>query len=61
MLRDGGTSVEMGQFTDAGSINMSWHRICTRDLNVLGSRGFTGNDLPLGVDRSRASSGLHRP
>jgi hypothetical protein len=50
MLRDGGTYVEMGQFTDAGSIQTSWHRICTKDLNVLGSWGFTGNDLPLGVD-----------
>jgi threonine dehydrogenase-like Zn-dependent dehydrogenase len=50
MLRDGGSYVEMGQFTDAGSIETSWHRICTKDLNVLGSWGFTGNDLPLGVD-----------
>ena len=50
MLRDGGTYVEMGQFTDAGTIATSWHRICTKDLNVLGSWGFTGNDLPLGVD-----------
>ena len=50
MLRDGGTYVEMGQFTDAGSIQTSWHRICTKDLTVLGSWGFTGNDLPLGVD-----------
>src|ERR1700758_5111769 len=50
MLRDGGTYVEMGQFTDAGSIETSWHRICAKDLNVLGSWGFTGNDLPLGVD-----------
>ena len=49
-LRDGGTYVEMGQFTDAGSIETSWHRICTKDLNVLGSWAFTGNDLPLGVD-----------
>ncbi len=49
-LRDGGTYVEMGQFTDAGSITTSWHRICTKDLTVLGSWGFTGNDLPLGVD-----------
>ena len=47
-LRDGGTYVEMGQFTDAGSIETSWHRICTKDLNVLGSWGFTGNDLPHG-------------
>jgi threonine dehydrogenase-like Zn-dependent dehydrogenase len=56
-LRDGGTYVEMGQFTDAGSIMTSWHRICTKDINVLGSWGFTGNDLPLGVDmlyRTRA-------
>jgi threonine dehydrogenase-like Zn-dependent dehydrogenase len=49
-LRDGGAYVEMGQFTDAGSIMTSWHRICAKDLIVLGSWGFTGNDLPLGVD-----------
>lgn len=49
-LRDGGTYVEMGQFTDAGSIMTSWHRICTKDINVLGSWAFTANDLPLGVD-----------
>src|SRR5438105_6480990 len=49
-LRDGGTYVEMGQFTDAGSIATSWHRICVKDINVLGSWAFTGNDLPLGVD-----------
>ena len=49
-LRDGGTYVEMGQFTDAGSIETSWHRICTKDINVLGSWAFTANDLPLGVD-----------
>ena len=49
-LRDGGTYVEMGQFTDAGSIQTNWHRICTKDLNVLGSWAFTANDLPLGVE-----------
>lgn len=56
MLRDGGTYVEMGQFTDAGSIETNWHRICTKDINVLGSWAFTANDLPLGVamlDRAR--------
>jgi threonine dehydrogenase-like Zn-dependent dehydrogenase len=45
MLRDGGTYVEMGQFTDAGAIETSWHRIWTKDLNLLGSWGFTGNDF----------------
>jgi threonine dehydrogenase-like Zn-dependent dehydrogenase len=49
-LRDGGTYVEMGQFTDAGSIMTSWHRFCAKDISVLGSWAFTGNDLPLGVD-----------
>jgi threonine dehydrogenase-like Zn-dependent dehydrogenase len=49
-LRDGGTYVEMGQFTDAGSIMTSWHRFCAKDINVLGSWAFTANDLPLGVD-----------
>ncbi len=56
MLRDGGTYVEMGQFTDAGAIETNWHRICTKDLNVLGSWGFTANDIPLGIamlDRAR--------
>ncbi len=48
-LRDGGTYVEMGQFTDAGSIATSWHRICTKDATILGSWGFTANDLPLGI------------
>lgn len=55
-LRDGGTYVEMGQFTNAGSIETNWHRICTKDLNVLGSWAFTANDLALGVqmlDRAR--------
>ena len=48
-LRDGGTYVEMGQFTDAGAIATNWHRICTKDLNVLGSWAFTANDIPLGI------------
>ena len=56
MLRDGGTYVEMGQFTDAGSIDTNWHRICTKDINLLGSWAFTANDIPLGIamlDRAR--------
>ena len=44
MLRDGGTYVEMGPFTDAGTIATNWHRICTKDINVLGSWDFTAND-----------------
>ena len=50
MLRDGGTYVEMGQFTDAGAIETNWHRICAKDIALLGSWAFTANDLPLGVD-----------
>jgi len=56
MLRDGGTYVEMGQFTDAGSIETNWHRFCTKDVNLLGSWAFTANDIPLGIamlDRAR--------
>nr|PZN79910.1 MAG: sorbitol dehydrogenase [Pseudomonadota bacterium] len=49
-LRDGGTYVEMGQFTDAGSIMTNWHRICAKDINILGSWAFTANDLPLGIE-----------
>ena len=50
MLRDGGTYVEMGQFTDAGSIDTNWHRICAKDINLLGSWAFTANDIPLAID-----------
>jgi threonine dehydrogenase-like Zn-dependent dehydrogenase len=56
MLRDGGTYVEMGQFTDAGSIQTSWHRICTKDINLLGSWAFTADDIAAGIkmlDRAR--------
>ena len=56
MLRDGGTYVEMGQFTDGGAIETNWHRICTKDLNVLGSWAFTANDIAKGIamlDRAR--------
>ena len=49
MLRDGGTYVEMGQFTDAGSIETNWHRICVKDISIIGSWAFTGNDIPLGI------------
>ena len=49
MLRDGGTYVEMGQFTDAGSIETNWHRICTKDITILGSWAFRANDIPLGI------------
>lgn len=49
MLRDGGTYVEMGQFTDAGSTDTNWHRICVKDISVLGSWAFTANDIPLGI------------
>ena len=47
--RDGGTYVEMGQFTDAGAVATNWHRICTKDVTIVGSWGFTGNDIPLGI------------
>ena len=49
MLRDGGSCIEMGQFTDAGSIETNWHRICTKDVTILGSWAFTANDIPLGI------------
>ena len=57
MLRDGGTYVEMGQFTDAGAVATNWHRICTKDLRIVGSWAFTADDIPKGIamlDRARA-------
>jgi threonine dehydrogenase-like Zn-dependent dehydrogenase len=56
MLRDGGTYVEMGQFTDAGSVETNWHRICTKDISIVGSWAFTAEDIPTGIamlDRAR--------
>ena len=56
MLRDGGTYIEMGQFTDAGSIETNWHRFCVKDINILGSWAFTADDIALGIamlDRAR--------
>jgi threonine dehydrogenase-like Zn-dependent dehydrogenase len=50
MLRDGGTYVEMGQFTDAGAIETNWHRICVKDITLLGSWAFTANDIPVAID-----------
>jgi hypothetical protein len=51
-----GDTAEMGLVGDEGSIDTNWHRICTKDLNVLGSWAFTANDIPQGVamlDRAR--------
>ena len=45
MLRDGGTYVEMGQFTDAGSIDTSWHRMCVKEVQILGSWAFTPDEV----------------
>jgi len=45
MLRDGGTYIEMGQFTDAGAVQTNWHRICTKDITILGSWAFTADDI----------------
>jgi threonine dehydrogenase-like Zn-dependent dehydrogenase len=49
MLRDGGTYIEMGQFTDAGAIETNWHRICTKDINIIGSWAFTANHIAQGI------------
>jgi threonine dehydrogenase-like Zn-dependent dehydrogenase len=49
MLRDGGTYVEMGQFTDAGPVATNWHRICTKDIRIVGSWAFTADDIPKGI------------
>ena len=56
MLRDGGTYIEMGQFTNAGSIETSWHRICVKDITLLGSWAFTANDIPLGIHMMHRAS-----
>ena len=50
MLRDGGTYVEMGQFTDTGSIETNWHRFCAKDMKLVGSWGLTARDVSPGID-----------
>jgi hypothetical protein len=49
MLRDGAALIEMGQFTDAGSIATNWHRFVAKDVVIIGSWAFTENDLALGI------------
>ena len=49
MLRDGGAYIEMGQFTDAGAVQTNWHRICTKDVTIVGSWAFTANDIAAGI------------
>ena len=31
------------------AIDTNWHRICTKDITILGSWAFTANDIPLGI------------
>jgi threonine dehydrogenase-like Zn-dependent dehydrogenase len=45
MLRDGGTYVEMGQFTNAGAIHTNWHRLCVKEVQILGSWAFTPGEI----------------
>jgi threonine dehydrogenase-like Zn-dependent dehydrogenase len=49
MLRDGGTYIEMGQFTDAGAVSTNWHRMCTKDITIIGSWAFTADDIWTGI------------
>jgi threonine dehydrogenase-like Zn-dependent dehydrogenase len=49
MLRDGGTYIELGQFTDAGPISTNWHRICSKDIAIIGSWAFTADDIWTGI------------
>ena len=46
MLRDGGTFVEMGQFTDAGAIETNWHRICARTPKLGGAIARASKQFP---------------
>ena len=45
----GGAYVERGQFTDAGPMMTSWHRICTKDINLLSSWAITADDIWQGI------------
>jgi threonine dehydrogenase-like Zn-dependent dehydrogenase len=60
MLRDGGTYIEMGQFTDAGSIQTNWHRICTKDIVVIGSWAFAADDIVLSIEMLQRARSKYR-
>ena len=45
MPRDGGTYVEMGQFTNAGAVETNWHRLCVKEVQILGSWAFTPEEV----------------
>ncbi len=59
MLRDGGTYVEMGQFTDAGQVQTNWHRFCTKDITLLGSWAFTADDIATGIKMLHRAAGRY--
>ena len=59
MLRDGGTFVEMGQFTDAGSFDTSWHRFCTKEIQLLGSWAFTPDEVAQAMRDLHAIQSAH--
>lgn len=40
MVRDGGKYVEVGHYTDTGPIEIRPHRICRKDLDILGSWAY---------------------
>ncbi|MGH7187578.1 MAG: zinc-binding dehydrogenase [Acetobacteraceae bacterium] len=59
MLRDGGTYIEMGQFTDAGAIETNWHRICTKDITIMASWAFSADDIWSGIKMLERAAGRY--
>ena len=41
MLRPGGTFIEVGHYIDRGTIPINPHTLCSKDINLYGSYGFS--------------------
>jgi len=49
MVRPGGTYVEVGHFVEAGEIGISPYLICSKDINIYGSMGFSEYDYETSI------------
>jgi threonine dehydrogenase-like Zn-dependent dehydrogenase len=50
MVRPGGSYVEVGHFVDAGEISINPFLICTRDINLYGSMGYSEYDYETAIN-----------
>lgn len=49
MVRPGGSYVEVGHFVDAGEIGINPYVICSKDINIYGSYGYSEYDYETAI------------